>query len=182
MNSIDRFIQNYRINMAKKWVRKGSVVLDIGCGENAPFLKKIRSRIKRGIGVDPRLRGGYTDGNITLCRGLFPDSIPKMKFDAIVLLATLEHIRQDEQKKLTKNCFSRLNQKGRLIITVPSPFVDKILKVLIFLRIVHGMEVGEHYGYDVSKTPYIFGSSGFKLIKHKKFQLGLNNLFVFYKP
>jgi len=182
MNSIDRFLQNYRINMAKKWVREGSVILDIGCGEDAPFLKKIKNKIKNGVGVDPKLKREYSSGNIVLYRGLFPDSIPKINFDAIVMLATLEHMNSEEQKNLSKNCFSRLNQKGILIVTVPSPFVDKILKVLIFFKIAHGMEVEEHYGYEVSKTPEVFEREGFELLKHKKFQIGLNNLFIFRKP
>ena len=66
-----------------------------------------------------------------------------------------------------------------MIITVPSPFVDQILKVLTTLRLVHGMSVEEHHGYDIKQTAQIFSAPNFRLLSHERFQLGLNNLFVF---
>jgi len=51
------------------------------------------------------------------------------------------------------------------------------------LKMIDGMDVrDEHYGYDTTKTEDIFTSdSSMRLIHHSKFQLGLNNLFVFEK-
>jgi hypothetical protein len=69
-----------------------------------------------------------------------------------------------------------------LIITVPSPRVDDILKVMKAVRLIDGMSLEQHYGYDITQTPALFCSAGFTLLKAKKFQFGLNNLFAFEKP
>jgi predicted SAM-dependent methyltransferase len=97
------------------------------------------------------------------------------------MLAVLEHIPREEQVQLSKEFYHYLEAKGRVIITVPSSFVDHILWVLSKLRLVDGMSLGEHYGFKANETPALFNLEQFKLIKHKKFQLGLNNLFVFEK-
>src|SRR5262249_5180958 len=103
-------------------------------------------------------------------------------FDAITMLAVMEHIPLDQQAPLAQGCFRYLRPGGRLILTVPSALVDPILNVLRALRLIHGMSLEEHYGFDASQTPAIFRAAGLELVTARKFQLGLNNLFVFEKP
>ena len=43
------------------------------------------------------------------------------------------------------------------------------------------MALEEHHGFTPSEVKPLFESAGFRLAIHKKFQLGLNNLFVFTK-
>jgi hypothetical protein len=50
------------------------------------------------------------------------------------------------------------------------------------VRLIDGMSLEQHYGYDITQTPALFCSAGFTLLNAKKFQFGLNNLFVFEKP
>ncbi len=69
-----------------------------------------------------------------------------------------------------------------MIITVPAASVDVILRVLLALRLVEGMELEQHHGYAAKHTPQVFQQCGFQLMKWGWFQLGLNNLFVFEKP
>jgi hypothetical protein len=57
--------------------------------------------------------------------------------------------------------------------------VDWILAVLKFLRLIDGMSLEEHHGYQVKQTTAIFSAKSFRLLRRKRFQLGLNNLFVF---
>jgi len=68
-----------------------------------------------------------------------------------------------------------------VILTVPSPLVDHILALLRFLGLIDAMTLEQHYGFDPRQTVPLFNSSGFRLIRHRKFELGLNNLFVFEK-
>jgi predicted SAM-dependent methyltransferase len=126
--------------------------------------------------LDKQVNGGY----YTLYPGYFPEACPKgEKFNAITLLAVLEHIPTSQQNQLAKDCYEYLKPKGRLIITVPSPQVDQILEVLLKLKLIEGMSLEEHYGYKPEHTEQIFASPQFRLIHKEKFQLGLNNLFVF---
>src|SRR5207302_9201701 len=101
-------------------------------------------------------------------------------FDAVVMLATLEHIR--DKDPLGRACFRLLRPGGRLVITVPAGFVDTIVHVLCALRLADGMSLDEHHGYDPRTTPQVFGRHGFVLERWRRFQLGLNHLFVLQKP
>jgi predicted SAM-dependent methyltransferase len=96
-------------------------------------------------------------------------------------LAVLEHIPTAQQSQLALNCHNYLLPKGRLIITVPSPQVDQILEILLKLKLIEGMSLEEHYGYKPEDTERIFAAPLFSLLHKEKFQLGLNNLFVFEK-
>ncbi|HEY7819578.1 MAG TPA: hypothetical protein VIG29_15255, partial [Vicinamibacteria bacterium] len=52
---------------------------------------------------------------------------------------------------------------------------------LKFLRLIDGMALDEHHGFEPSDTPAIFSGFGLRLVRRRKFQLGLNNLFVFQR-
>ena len=49
-----------------------------------------------------------------------------------------------------------LTQGSIVIITVPHPFVDKILAVLKLFRIINGLALEEHYGSDPKTLTDIF--------------------------
>jgi hypothetical protein len=57
--------------------------------------------------------------------------------------------------------------------------VDTILGVLGRLRMIDGMSLDEHYGFDPGRTEAVFAPPAFRLAVRRRFQLGLNNLFVF---
>ncbi|HLV14772.1 MAG TPA: methyltransferase domain-containing protein [Xanthomarina sp.] len=180
MKALDRYLQNVRINKAKKFIRKNDAVLDIGSVDGVMF-EKWKNEISYSYGIDPILNKEIKTNSYTLLPGKFPEDVPKnLSFDAITMLAVLEHIPKDVQDSMSQEIYSLLKHKGRVIITVPSPQVDFILEILLKLKLIDGMSLEEHYGFKPSDTETIF-SKGFKLIKKKKFQLGLNNLYVFEK-
>lgn len=182
MKFLDRFLRDWRIKMTKPYVRTQDRVLDIGCFDATLFEKLSNKPLGVSIGLDPLLKQTIKTEYYTLLPGKFPDDLPEDNtFNCITMLAVLEHIPKIEQLNLSKDCFKYLETSGRVIITVPSPFVDHILSLLSKFRLIDGMSLEEHYGFKVEDVPVIFNSKQFKLIKHKKFQLGLNNLFVFEK-
>ena len=179
MTWLDRFIQNWRIRVAKPFISKNARVLDIGSADGALF-RELR-HLQNGVGIDPESAVGNIS-NAKLIRGVFPaDLSDPGPFDAITILAVLEHIPPEAQPDLARNCFNYLRTGGRVIITVPSPQTDYVLHVLRFLRLIHGMSLEQHYGYDVTRTVSLFSSVGFQKLCARPFQLGLNNLFVFEK-
>jgi hypothetical protein len=95
------------------------------------------------------------------------------------MLATLEHIR--EKGGMGRECNRLLRPGGRVVVTVPSPWVDVLVGALSFLRLADGMSLEEHHGFDPRSTPGLFLPHGFCLEYRCRFQLGLNNLFVFRK-
>jgi 2-polyprenyl-3-methyl-5-hydroxy-6-metoxy-1,4-benzoquinol methylase len=138
--------------------------------------------IGSGIGIDPLLTEPQYLRNAKLLPGLFPDALsPGEVFDVITMLAVLEHVPRDQQRPLALNCARFLRPGGRLIVTVPSPAVDKILDVLGALRLIHGMSLEQHYGFKPAETPSVFTAAGFTVAVQERFQFGLNNLFVFSK-
>jgi SAM-dependent methyltransferase len=180
MRCIDRVLQDWRARKARPWIREGAQVLDIGCHQGE-FLSSLGERIGPSVGLDP-LAVPETTPRYRLLTELFkpPMPFPDGSFDAVVMLATLEHIRDKEP--LAHECWRLLRPGGRVIITVPSGFVDVIVHMLCKVRLADGMSLDEHHGYDPRTTPEVFGRHGFVLERWRRFQLGLNHLFVLHKP
>jgi SAM-dependent methyltransferase len=180
MRALDRYLRDVRIGKAGKFVRQGDVVVDVGCADGVMF-ERWRDVIEYGYGIDPILERAQEHPGYTLYGGHFPDGLPAVKCDLITMLAVLEHVPLVAQEGLARACHEILNPGGRVVITVPSPRVDDILAVLVKLRLIDGMSVEEHYGFDPANTLRIFTPSQFRLLEQSRFQLGLNNLFVFEK-
>jgi 2-polyprenyl-3-methyl-5-hydroxy-6-metoxy-1,4-benzoquinol methylase len=179
MTWLDHFLQSWRITKAARQIPDGARVLDIGSADGALF-QQLDQRIAGGLGIDPTLKASTSRGAIPLIAGFFPaDMPPTDPFDVITMLAVLEHFPEAEYVALRDACRRFLKVGGRLVVTVPSPVVDNILKILKKLRLIDGMSLEEHHGYEVQKTAGVFSAPMFRMLTHKTFQFGLNNLFVF---
>jgi Methyltransferase domain len=152
----------------------------VGCADGVMF-ERWAGFISRGYGVDPILESAVKRDGYSLYPGFFPDALPSVECDVITMLAVLEHIPPDGQAALARVCHEMLNPEGRVVITVPSPRVDDILRLLGAMRLIDGMSLEEHYGFDVERTTELFAAPLFRLVHRRKFQFGLNNLFVFEK-
>jgi len=68
-----------------------------------------------------------------------------------------------------------------VIITIPAPAVDHMLSVLKALRLIDGMSLEEHHGCKPESVEQSFAEPRFRLVAHRRFQLGLNHLYVLEK-
>lgn len=181
MTFLDRFLQDWRIRKAAPHIQAGDRVLDLGSADGVLFTRLGRCG-PGSMGIDPTLAASHRNHQgFSMVRGYFPQDLPPGAgpFDVIVMLAVLEHFPPAAYQELQAGCARLLRPGGRLVITVPSPAVDAILDGLVRLRLVHGMSLEEHHGYEVEMTPDIFPAPAFRLQAHETFQLGLNHLFVF---
>lgn len=182
MKAADRALQRWRIRRALAWLPPDPDVLDVGCADGELF-HQAGDRIRAGVGIDLNAAGRWPVGNVVRRTGSFPDVLtPDERFDAIVMLAVIEHIADSELKQWASASFDHLRPAGRLIITVPSPLVDRLLHVGMAVGLLDGMEVHQHHGFVPAQLPDVFASVGLALLTHQRFQLGLNNLFVFQRP
>jgi 2-polyprenyl-3-methyl-5-hydroxy-6-metoxy-1,4-benzoquinol methylase len=181
MKFTDRVLQNWRIATVRKLIPPGAKILDIG-SEDGSLFRSLGPAVGAGsMGVDPVLKESLRVNGFVLHAGYFPTAIPSTagQFDVITMLAVLEHFPELAYESLRSGCEKFLRPGGKVLITVPSPQVDTILKWLSFFRLIDGMSLEEHHGYEISHTMQIFRAPQFRLICHKRFQLGLNNFFAF---
>jgi hypothetical protein len=182
MKAIDRFGRWWRVKKAlSQSPRQVKAAFDIGC-DDGYLLSAIPGDQVRRDGCDPLPKAAGFPGDHFI-EGYFPeaapakDDIPDGGYDAVFALAVFEHFQAEDLRRSSPVIAGMLAPRGRLIATVPHPFVDKILHVLIALHLIDGMEVHQHHGFDprtlAAELPDL------KLVKKKTFQLGLNNLFVF---
>ena len=181
MKAIDRLLQRWRIRVASRAIPGRVSLIDVGAHDGEMF-RFLGPRLVKGFGIDPLLTAKVESQTYSLHPGFFPDVRPRSgDWDVISMLAVLEHIPRYQQEDLAKSCWEMLRPGGRLVITVPSPFVDRLLCILRCLKLIDGMSLEEHFGFQPSDTRLIFHEPQFSLILHKRFQLGLNHLFVFAK-
>jgi len=177
---LDRLIQKWRIQKIRPYLTSGARVLDIGCADGR-LLQEVPD-IGEYVGIDPHIALSHSEGRGHFVRGCFPEDLPDQRpFDVITMLAVLEHIPSAVQPEMAHHCARLLRPEGYLLITVPSPVVDHLLAALKMLRLIDGMSLEQHYGFQVDQTDGLFSAQGLTLVRRQRFQFGLNNLFVFQK-
>jgi ubiquinone/menaquinone biosynthesis C-methylase UbiE len=181
--AFDRFVARRRFEAALPHLKKGSCVCDFGCGTNAPFLEYAKARVSRGVGIDD-VGGGSGIGNWTILTGDITKRLPlpDSEFDHVTMLAVLEHLPAPEP--VLREAFRLLTPGGSLILTWPQQMVDPILKFFSRLGMVaNELGLEEHQKrIPVTDLQAMLTRVGFTEFKHRRFELGLNNLLIATKP
>lgn len=168
----DKLLRRWRFSKARPHV-KGSV-LDVGCHDGA-FLRSISAPRRRGVDIviPQAARAPWLEQ--TRLEGLALHE----SFDTITCLATYEHLSHSERTSFWKLAHKNLSSEGKLIMTVPHPWVDYILEIGKSLGLLSGMD--DHQHTDVNANDLIKEARGHELSLERleRFQFGLNRLFIF---
>ena len=124
---VTREIQMQRLRFAKKYIKKGDTVLDIGCGDG--FLTNaLSSACEEVTGIDASLTGislsqsMIDNSKIYLACGLAGNLPFKGNaFDVVTLFEVIEHIPVTSLKDVMKEIKRVLKEEGMLIVTTPNP-------------------------------------------------------------
>jgi ubiquinone/menaquinone biosynthesis C-methylase UbiE len=164
-----------RFKKAEKYIKKNSVVADLGCGYNAQFLSRIAPFIKTGVGYDVDVTKNGLPKNIILKKSDLDKKIDSKKsyYNCLTALAVLEHVENPE-KFITK-AKAMLQKNGELIITTPHKRLKLILEILSSVGLVSKGEIEDHKTYFTNKTlKKLLKSQGLKVVRLETFELGFN--------
>jgi len=170
---LEKFLAKKRARIANKFIpsslRKGKI-LDIGCGTIPFFL--IHTKFAHKFGIDPFVNNDIITKKINLKRFDIEKNIKlpfnDNYFDVITMLAVFEHIEPDKLTDILKEIRRVLKIGGRLILTTPCPWTDKILRIMAKLRLVSKKEMEEHKStYSHSSLISYFVNAGFDKSKIK---------------
>lgn len=181
---LEPILRWFRIRRVISHIPKSAVVLDVGCGRSAAFLKAISPRIKQGFGVDFKVNENIEISNIETLQVRLESQLPfkDASFDVVTMLAVLEHIENEEQ--ILAEIHRVLVPGGKLILTVPSIWSQPILEFLAYrLKIVSEAEIRDHKRYYTSQKlrKVLIEKTGFHKFYHRYFQLGMNNFCIVIK-
>lgn len=160
---LDRFFRYLRFRRIKPFIKKGSVVYDIGCGSDAWFLRTISPRIKTGIGVDKKI-SEQMFGNIEIKNLFIDDILPGEdgSADVVTMMAVFEHMQNPTT--VLKEIHRLLKPGGFLLVTVPTFYAKPVLEILAFwLHIIDEEEIRDHKRYlGKAELKKMFSDADFK--------------------
>jgi len=177
------FLQEMRIRKVRRHV-KGDL-LDVGCGSGALLACIDPNSVYIGIDLNDKNLSDlkqefpqYDFLKINVENGLNLNLFKNTKcFDTITMIALIEHI--SDPHLLLSDSYNLLNTRGKLVITTPSPFGDKIHKLGAMIGLTSKEAVKQHVKiYSKSDLYDTLMSHGFKKIEYHKFLFGLNQLIV----
>lgn len=146
-------------------------LLDIGAGPNT-----LVTRHGDGVGVDVH----DWSGGVVVVKDSSKLPFEDASFDTITFVACLNHI--PNRMETLKEARRLIRPGGSLIITMIGPLIGGIGHKIWWYsedKRRGGMEVGELGGMTSEQIVRLCEDASFRLRLHKRFQFGLNNLYVF---
>jgi len=180
---LSSFLKEKRYDAALSEMRnlRNSLILDIGCGEGG-FMDYSCIRDKNYFGVDIQRYWSEDRKNlfVTDITKSIPKPISNKKFDYIIVLALIEHIKNPQ--RLLKRLAPLLGERGKIIITTPAPSGRKTHDIGASMGLFSKEAAKEHEKFlgreDIENMVV---ESGLKLSAYKRFLFRLNQLAIITK-
>jgi SAM-dependent methyltransferase len=156
-------------------------ILDIGCGSFPYFLAHTAFEEKFAVDQLPMPKETAVKNQIEFFT-LNLNEEPKLPFDdnyfnAVTLLAVVEHLNPDSMALLFKESRRVLKPGGMVILTTPASWSDGLLKFMASINLVSSEEIHEHaFAYNLPLLGWHFGQAGFEMgrVKFGYFEFMLN--------
>ncbi|MCA2002610.1 MAG: class I SAM-dependent methyltransferase [Chloroflexi bacterium] len=147
-------------------------ILDIGCGTYPYFLAHTSFAEKFAIDQLPLPQQTASELKIesfTLDLEIEPRlPFEDNYFEAVTLLAVVEHLDPALMAKLFKEVYRALKPGGMVVLTTPAAWSDGLLKFMARINLVSAEEIHEHaYAYTLPLLGWYFGQAGFEMTKVK---------------
>lgn len=174
---LDLFLRQQRYQRVVPLIKPKMAVCDIGCGDGS-LLVRLGGAIKYGLGLDQRIETKRVN-NLEYKKCDFNRRLPvaSKKFDAVVMLAVLEHVPDIEL--IMREVARILKKRGIFIATTPTPHGRPILEFLSYgIGLVDPREIADHKRYltlkDLCQKSH---EVGIDTIRAYTFQFGGNLFF-----
>lgn len=165
---LENFLAKKRARMADRLIphqlRDGRI-LDIGCGTTPFFLNNTKFKYKYGIEIT--IKDCLSKENIVLEKfDLEKDKQLPFEdnfFNVVTMLAVFEHIKPDKLPGVLKEIKRVLKPGGRLVMTTPCPWAEKLLWLMAKLRLIDSWKMEEHKGaYQRADIVHYFDKASFE--------------------
>jgi SAM-dependent methyltransferase len=156
-------------------------ILDIGCGSFPYFLAHTAFKEKFAVDQLPMPSETASTNRIEFFE-LDLNHEPRLPFEAdyfeaVTLLAVVEHLNPDSLAQLFKESRRVLKPGGLVILTTPAAWADGLLHLMAHLNLVSAEEIHEHaFAYTLPLLGWHFGQAGFAMtrLRFGYFELMMN--------
>jgi SAM-dependent methyltransferase len=180
---VSQYLERLRMN-AIRWYVSGDI-LDIGCGYGS-VVRTFSPARENYVGIEHNptvvqwLKKQFSDDSL-LTFDTDTDPIPVTRdVDAILMIAVLEHLAHLE--RLTAVLLELLKPAGKVVLTTPTPVGGRVHTLGGGLGVFSREAKDDHKGfYGLDSLTLLFQSSGLKLVDHRHFMAGMNQLAIFQR-
>jgi 2-polyprenyl-3-methyl-5-hydroxy-6-metoxy-1,4-benzoquinol methylase len=176
-----------RNRKVSRYLKPGKSLLDIGCGHG--YLLRM-APCQKNIGIDELQCYEYSkDGEGKIIESCVEEGFVVERklhfedhsFDYVTIIAVIEHLHYPDE--IIRECHRVLKRQGLLIMTTPFPIVEKILLFMDKGSYLFSYKKVKdaHIGYYNLESMNQLTRTLFELVEYKKFQFGVNQLFVYTK-